>query len=261
VRPDDLVRAAVEAWNGDDVEAWTELLQPDVIYRTSGAFPGLRAAYTGHEGMYEFWHAMHEPWEVLRVDLDRLREVDEHNFVVEFRFRATGAESGASVDLCFTNAFRIRDGLVAEILAARTYEDALDRIRESPTKSELVRRAYEVAWAQRSIEGFEDRFTDDFTWRQRAEWPGRPVYTRDELYELWAELDETYSEFNVVPVEYVEAGEYVVVTIKASACVRASDDRVEVTQWHVWRFEDGRAAEASVYRTRHDALDVAGIRE
>jgi hypothetical protein len=81
------------------------------------------------------------------------------------------------------------------------------------------------------------------------------------MHELWAELDETYSEFNLVPVEYVEAGEYVVVTIKASACLQASDDRVEVTQWHVWRLEDGRAAEARVYRTREEAVEAAGLRE
>src|SRR4051794_40208111 len=112
---------------------------------------------------------------------------------------------------------------------------------------ELVRPAYDVAWPQRSVEGFQDRFTDDFTWRQRLEWPGRSAYGRDEMHKLWADLDETYSEFSLMPIEYAEVGEYVVVTVKTSSCLRASNQRIEGTLWHVWRVVGGLLAEGCVY--------------
>ena len=131
MRSDDLVRATIDAWNHDDVDAWIETLHPDVIYHTSGTFPGLQRSYFGHEGVREFWLAMHEPWETLRVDLDRVEQVDDQILVVEFRFRGTGAGSGAAVDLQFSNAARISNGLVAELFAASTSEDALAWLRAS----------------------------------------------------------------------------------------------------------------------------------
>jgi ketosteroid isomerase-like protein len=126
---------------------------------------------------------------------------------------------------------------------------------------DLVRVAYDVAWPRRSVDGFQDRFADDFTWRQRSEWPGRSVYTRDEMPELWADLDDTYAEFKLTPLDYADAGEYVVVTVTTSARMRASNDRIKRTVWHVWRIREGLVAEACVYSTRRDALDAAGMSE
>ena len=126
---------------------------------------------------------------------------------------------------------------------------------------ELVRIAYDVAWPQRSVDGFQDRFAEDFIWRQRPEWPGRSAYGRDEMPELWADLDETFSEYRLVAVEYAEAGDYVVVTVNLSAYIRGSDDRIEGTVWHVWRVHDGLVAEVCVYSTRQEAVEAAGMHE
>jgi ketosteroid isomerase-like protein len=126
---------------------------------------------------------------------------------------------------------------------------------------ELVRILYDVALVRRSVEGFEDRFAGDFTWRQRPEWPGRSVYRRDEMSQLWTDLDDTYSEFSLVAVEFADAGAYVVVTVNTSARLRASDGRIEGTVWHVWRVRDGLVAEARVYSNRREAREAAGLRD
>jgi ketosteroid isomerase-like protein len=126
---------------------------------------------------------------------------------------------------------------------------------------DLVRPAYDVAWPQRSVDGFRDRFADDFTWRQRPEWPGRSVYGRDDMPELWADLDETFSDYKLVAVDYAEAGDHVIVTVNLSAYIRASHDRIEGTVWHVWRLHDGLVAEVCVYSTRREAVEAAGIRD
>jgi ketosteroid isomerase-like protein len=100
-------------------------------------------------------------------------------------------------------------------------------------------------------------FADDFTWHQRAEWPGRAVYTVDDLPTLWEELDEVYPEFELKAVEYFEAGDAVVVEVHTSARPSSSDERVEGVIWHVWQLTDGVLKNAHVYTERSDALVAA----
>jgi len=118
---------------------------------------------------------------------------------------------------------------------------------------DLIHIAYDIVWPQRSFAGFEEHIAEGFVWRQRREWLGRPVYTRDELPELWADLDETYSEYRVEALDYTDAGDRVVVRVKTSAHLKASDIRVERVMWHVWRVQDGRVSEVSVHGTRDEA--------
>jgi ketosteroid isomerase-like protein len=123
---------------------------------------------------------------------------------------------------------------------------------------EIVRNAYDVALAQRGVAGVMNRFAADFTWHQRAEWPGRPTFGASEMPQLWADLDETYSDMNLVPVEFVDVGEYVVVTVESSSRLRGSDARLESRLWHVWHLWDGLALEGWAFRTRLEAFETAG---
>ena len=63
---DDVIRAALEAWNANDLDAWLGAAHPAIVFHTSGVFPDFDPVYRGHEGMTEFWRAMHEPWDELR---------------------------------------------------------------------------------------------------------------------------------------------------------------------------------------------------
>jgi ketosteroid isomerase-like protein len=124
---------------------------------------------------------------------------------------------------------------------------------------QIVREAYDVAFGQRNVEGVMGRFAPDFTWHQRAEWPGRPTYGASEMPQLWADLDETYPDMNLMPVEFVDAGEYVVVTVETSSGLRGSDARVESMIWHVWRMRDGLAVEGWAYGTQQQATEATGL--
>jgi hypothetical protein len=126
---------------------------------------------------------------------------------------------------------------------------------------EMVRVAYDVAYAERSVEGVRDRFAESFVWHSRPEWPGKATYGVDEMPELWADLDDTFSEFELVPVEFEEVADgYVLVTVKQSASLRDSDERVETTIWHLWRV-DGMPQEGWVFGDRSEALQAAGLSE
>src|SRR5436190_8414545 len=126
---------------------------------------------------------------------------------------------------------------------------------------EAIRRAYDAGYAERSVEKVLDAVDESFVWHQRAEWPGRPLYRIEDMPELWADLDDTYTEFSLVPADFAPFGEYVVVTVRLSARMRASDARIEGTHYHVWHFRDGKANEAWNYSTRAEALEAGGLRE
>jgi ketosteroid isomerase-like protein len=126
---------------------------------------------------------------------------------------------------------------------------------------QTVRRLYEVAYAQRSVENVRDAVDESFVWHQRPEWPGRSQYRADDMPQLWAELDDTYAEFSLVPEDFAPVGEYVVVTARTSARMRASEARIDSTLFHVWHLRGGRAREAWTYGTRAEALDAVGLSE
>ncbi len=123
----------------------------------------------------------------------------------------------------------------------------------------IVRAAYEVAYVERSVDGLRDRFANDFVWHSRPEWPGDATYEVDEMPGLWADLDETFSEFELVPAAFEEVTEgYVLVTVDQSACLRGSEIRVETTLWHLWHV-DGKPKEAWVFNDRREALRAARL--
>jgi ketosteroid isomerase-like protein len=126
---------------------------------------------------------------------------------------------------------------------------------------EAVRRAYEVAYPERTVENVLDAVDENFVWHQRSEWPGRSLYRMEDMPQLWADLDDTYTEFSLVPEEFAPMGEYVVVTVRNSARMRASDARIEATLYHVWHVRDGKAREAWTYSTRAEALRAVGLHE
>jgi hypothetical protein len=126
---------------------------------------------------------------------------------------------------------------------------------------EMIRVAYDVAYAQRSVSGVRDRFAEDFVWHSRPEWPGKATYSADELPELWADLDETFSEFELVAFNFEEVGdEYVLVKVRQSMSLRESEARFETTVWHLWRIEDV-PKEGWVFINQTEALKAAGVPE
>jgi hypothetical protein len=98
-------------------------------------FPGLQPVYRGHDELTTFWLAIHEPWEVLHLDLEKFAEGDDWT-VVEFRFRAKGLGSGAEVDMTFCNASRIRHGRATHIYARRDFDEAVAALEaQAPSSS------------------------------------------------------------------------------------------------------------------------------
>lgn len=126
---------------------------------------------------------------------------------------------------------------------------------------EIVRMAYEVSYAQRSVDVLRQHFPDDFVFHMRPEFPGRSEYGVDDMSQLWADLDETFTEYQLTPADFTVHGDYVVVAIDQSALLRASEMRVQETIYHLWHVVDGQPREAWAYTERQEALEAVGARE
>jgi ketosteroid isomerase-like protein len=125
----ELLLAGYEAWNGDDLDAWTRLLHPDVEIHTSGVFPDLAPVYRGHEPAARFWRQMHEPWERFRIDVEQVEDVAD-GAVAAIRFRAKGVDSGVEVDMRFGMAMEVRDGLAIALVNRRSIDEARQALAE-----------------------------------------------------------------------------------------------------------------------------------
>ena len=125
-----LLQAGYDAWNRDDRDGWLKLLEPGIEVRTAGAFPDLAPVYHGHQGAARFWRQLREPWEVFRIDVERI-EAEGDLAMAAVRFRARGADSGVNVDMRFGNAVRIRGGLATLLVNRRTPEEARDALLEA----------------------------------------------------------------------------------------------------------------------------------
>lgn len=126
----------------------------------------------------------------------------------------------------------------------------------SEANVKVVRDAYATAYASRSVDQVRDNFADDFVWHNRPTWPGRATYTAEEMPQLWADLDETYSEFTLEPVAFTAHGDYVLVEVAQSARLRDSDAKVSDTVWHLWRVVDGVPQEGWARGQKQEALEL-----
>ena len=72
---------------------------------------------------------------------------------------------------------------------------------------------------------------------------------------------EAWRERTVEPREFIDGGDFVIVTLRLVARGRASGIPVTVDEAHLWRFRDGKAIEYRECGTKAKALEAAGLKE
>jgi ketosteroid isomerase-like protein len=122
--PAEIARAGYEAWNSGDLETALEYMHPELLWVSSGVFPGLRSTYSGREGFREFWTAFMEPWETLEVEIEELHELDQQSLLMRVRFHARGRQE-IEVDLPITNHLVMRDEKLYRFQAYAEWDDAV----------------------------------------------------------------------------------------------------------------------------------------
>ena len=122
----EVVRAAFDAHARGEWDAVFELLDPAVVWETTGQFVG-RRAYTGADGVREFL-------EVLGAEFDEFRAVPE-NFldagevlVFDARSRGVGKQSRAPVEIKFTLVASVSNGRITHLRNFMERAEALEAV-------------------------------------------------------------------------------------------------------------------------------------
>jgi uncharacterized protein len=102
-------------------------------------------------------------------------------------------------------------------------------------------------------------FDPDFEAYDREELPDPGHYEGLEgALEAFANVVEMFDEYEIVPVEFVEGEEHVVVVAHQRGRGRASGAQVEDDIVHVWTVKDGKTSGLRAFSSKQDALEHLG---
>ena len=123
----EVVQRAVDAWNRRDVDAWLDLLDPEieVVFPPEVPEPG---PFRGHEEIQGWMQGFLSAWDEHRAEIDELISSDADRIVLTVHLVGRGAGSGAELDETDAHVFTFRNG---KILSWRNYvtrEQALEAI-------------------------------------------------------------------------------------------------------------------------------------
>jgi ketosteroid isomerase-like protein len=124
---------------------------------------------------------------------------------------------------------------------------------------EIVRQGFQ-AFERGELDAILDLFTDDIiTYRadpDRATFDGKAGF-RDAA----ADWTEDFSEWQVLPKEFTDLGERVLVRVLQIAQGRSSGVRVEEDYWFLFELTGSKVSKLSFYSRRAEALEAAGLSE
>jgi ketosteroid isomerase-like protein len=127
---------------------------------------------------------------------------------------------------------------------------------------EIVRRAHE-AFNQRDLDAVAELIEADWVmdW-SRSIGPRRGVYRGRAGVEEWiAGIAEAFDGFEILPLEYIEAGDEIVVPTQVKGRGRGSGVVVDAAAATVWELERGKVVKLTLYQSKDEALEAAGLSE
>ena len=124
----EIVRAAHQAWQRDDLEAWLAMIDPDVEWLTAveRGVAGSTSVYRGHDGMRELWALWRTEVEDFWIETEEIRDLGRdrvlHLAHIRFRGRASGIVVESQVALVQT----LRGGKIARSMDYLSHREALE---------------------------------------------------------------------------------------------------------------------------------------
>jgi ketosteroid isomerase-like protein len=131
----------------------------------------------------------------------------------------------------------------------------------SQENMEIVRRAFD-AFEREGLDGLMRYLDPQVEWTTTGAFLEAATYRGHEGVRgyLGAMIDE-FDELRNTPEEFIDAGEQVVVTTRASGRGKLSGAPVELTMAAVSLVKDGRIIRIRNYREKAEALEAAGLSE
>jgi ketosteroid isomerase-like protein len=120
----EVVRAAMRAFQGRDVEAWVNCFHPNAeLLLPRNLLEG--GSYRGHEGVRRAWADAFETWEDFRFDLTSIRTIDDQVVVLG---RSTNVGKGDAPTVEFESAFlfKMSGGKIVYCQPYQSHAEALE---------------------------------------------------------------------------------------------------------------------------------------
>jgi ketosteroid isomerase-like protein len=124
---------------------------------------------------------------------------------------------------------------------------------------EIVRRSFE-AFQRGGPDAMLDLFSDDVI-TYRADPDGATFDGKAGFRDAAADWTEDFSEWQVLPQEFTDLGERVLVRVLQIAQGRSSGVRVEEDYWFLFELTGSKVSKLSFYSKHTEALEAAGLRE
>jgi ketosteroid isomerase-like protein len=128
---------------------------------------------------------------------------------------------------------------------------------------EVVRRSF-AAWADGGWEAVAPFLDPEIEWTLRPDFPDAGVFRgHDEVQVLINRFEETFDDWGVEPIEFIDAGGKIVVPVNWWGRGKGSGIEVAERQGETWAFtiRTGKITEVIEYRQKAEALEAAGLRE
>ena len=122
----------------------------------------------------------------------------------------------------------------------------------------LVRSGFS-AFEQGDVGRLLDLMADDLV-TYRADPDGASYHGKEGFLEATADWTEGFSDWSVIPEDFVEAGDFVVAKVRQVVRGEASGAPVEQPFWFVFEVRDATVTRLSFYIREEDARQAAGLR-
>jgi|GEM_PF-896862 len=261
----EIVKAAVEAWNAGDMDAFRELYDPNVILQTPEDWPE-PGPYVGREAVMRQLVQNRETWDAdsLEVISDFLEAGDR----VAVRYVWRGAGHGPRADLELTMIATVRKGRTVYQEFFWDHAEALEilgltieiRQPEMPQDLEdLARFGYE--WFNREKEP-PPTWHPDGEFINTREDPDHTTYRGiDAIRKQHQGWLDSYPDLHLEPLEIRSNGEKVFIWVEFSGHSAHSGVPLRMELAHVGTYEDGKLLRLQEYSDRGEALKATGLSE
>src|SRR5262245_6245590 len=125
---------------------------------------------------------------------------------------------------------------------------------------EIVRAVHD-GWARGDVGIGADLIAPDFEWHQFAEAVEPGTRRGAEVGTALRTMFDVYENLRVEPVEFIDAGDKIVVIGRAHATARGSGMPLDMPFALVWTLRDGRLVRNEFFTDRNEALEAAGLGE
>ena len=117
----DLARAAFDAWNRGDVDAWIDAFHPDCVIDAAVAIRG--RPYRGQAGLHQWRKDILESFGEFEIEWEEISEFDDEVLALG-RIRITGRESGVGFVQRVGWVARIDEGRISYVKTFTDHDDA-----------------------------------------------------------------------------------------------------------------------------------------